>query len=251
MEDVISEIKLAVNNGFKEIVLCGIHLGLYGVDKNSKKLLVPFIKELLKINNLERIRLSSIEISEIDEELINLMYKNNKICRHLHIPLQSGCNKILKLMNRPYNLAYFKNKILRIKKIIPEISITTDIIVGFPGETKKDFNDTLKFIKYIKFSKLHIFPFSEHEKTIASKMINKVSDKDKKKRVEILLKLSKVIENRYKKKFIGKKLNVVIEKRGKNYIGKTSYYFDVKLDSNNKYKKKDIINVKIKLPNII
>jgi len=263
--EIISEIKQAVKSGYREIVLCGIHLGLYGLEKvRSKKLspprrdpavagevknnLVNLLKKLIKIKNLGRIRLSSIEISEVNDNLIKLIFDSKNICKHLHLPLQSGSDKILKLMNRPYDLKYYKNKIKKIRKLIPDIAITTDIIVGFPGETKKDFTDTYNFVKVMRFSRLHVFPFSAHEKTPAFKMPKKVSQKEIISRSKKLKKLGEKLKNEFKNKFIDKIVEVVIEKDipiNLRYSGKTEYYFKVEFIKNQIINKQEIKTGKI------
>jgi len=228
-EEIICEIEQAVKAGYGEIVLSGIHLGLYG--KNIKTNLVNLLKKIIKIKNLGRVRLSSIEITEVTDELIKLMAKSKKICRHLHTPLQAGSDKILKLMNRPYGAKYFKNKIKKIRRAMPDIAITTDIIAGFPGETEKDFCDTMKLIKQINFSRLHVFPFSAHEKTPAAKMPNRVEEKTKARRAKILRDLGVKLAEDYKNKFKGKELEIVVEQIKQNrIIGKTEFYFDVPVE---------------------
>jgi threonylcarbamoyladenosine tRNA methylthiotransferase MtaB len=239
------EIKQALKNGFKEIILCGIHLGKYGKDiKKIKYNLSSLLEDLLKIKNLGRIRLSSIEVNEIKNNLVLLIkksvknYRKNKspyICRHLHIPLQSGNDKILKLMKRPYTVSQFEDKIRKIRKIIPEIAISTDIIVGFPGETEKDFLKTYNFAKKIKFSKIHVFPFSAHKKTPASKMKDQVDKKEKKKRVEKLRNLSVRLEKDYKNKFKNKKTEIAVEDIvNKKARGKSEFYFEEEFILKNK-----------------
>jgi threonylcarbamoyladenosine tRNA methylthiotransferase MtaB len=231
---IIREIMEAVKNGYREIVLCGIHLGLYGKSKNTN--LVELLKKIINIKDLGRIRLSSIEVTEINDELIKLISRNTKICKHLHIPLQSSSDKILKSMNRPYNSRDFAHKVLKIRSRIPDIAITTDVIVGFPGETNKEFQETFKFIKKIKFSRLHVFPYSEHEKTVAANLPNKVRNQEIERRAKKLRDLGEKLETRYIKKFISQALDVIVEKKVKNkYLGKTEYYFD------SEFGKKDII----------
>jgi len=234
IKEVINEVRQAVKVGYREIVLCGIHLGFYGQEckmQNAKcKInLINLLKDLIKIKNLGRIRLSSIELNEVTEELIKLMTKSKgRVCRHLHIPLQSGSDKILKLMNRPYNINNYRRKIKKIRKDIPNIAITTDVIVGFPGETKKDFKETYKFIKEMQFSRLHVFPFSAHQKTAAAKMKNKVNKKEIESRAGKLRELGEKLEDKYREKFIGQELEVVIENIKNNKIkSKSQYYFDI------------------------
>ena len=247
--EVLKEVKQAVELNYNEIVLCGIHLGLYGKDiKNSKINLFLLLKDIIKIKNLGRIRLSSIEMNEVTDDLIDLITNSKKICKHLHIPLQSGNNKILKLMNRPYTTGTFEKKINKIRKTIPNIAITTDVITGFPNETKKDFIKIYDFIKKNQFSKLHIFPFSAHEKTPAFNFSNQVNEKEIKSRAKLLRILNKKLEDNYKKKFINKKLDVIVEKINKKVItGKTEFYFDIKFNKfKTKYNNKDLIGKIIK-----
>lgn len=233
--EVIKEVEEAVEAGHGEIVLAGIHLGLYGREKvkskKSKVDLIGLLRKLFKVKGLGRIRLSSIEVTEVSDNLIKLMAANRKMCRHLHIPLQSGRDKILKRMNRPYDTKYFKEKIRKIRKLMPDAAITADVIVGFPGETKKDFQETFEFVKKMKFSRLHIFPFSAHERTAAAKMDGKVGEKEIKRRAAGLRELGARLENDYKKKFKGKELEVVIERKigERKFVGKTEYYFDLTL----------------------
>jgi len=227
--EVVNEIKQAVKAGYQEIVLSGIHLGLYGKEsKPSNDNLVGLIIKIIKINGLGRVRLSSIEITEVKDELIGLIKKSRKICRHLHIPLQSGRDSVLKRMNRPYDTKYFINKIKQIRRAVPDIAISTDVIAGFPGEMEKDFKETVKFIKQIKFSRLHIFPFSAHEKTPAAKMPGQVAEKIKARRAKILRQLGVKLAEDYQNKVRGRALEIVVEqiKQGK-IVGKTEYYFNV------------------------
>jgi threonylcarbamoyladenosine tRNA methylthiotransferase MtaB len=243
-EDALKEAESAVKTGYQEIVLCGIHLGLYGLnnikDGPINKNLTDLILEMLTMEGLGRIRLSSIEINEVTEDLIRLIKQNEKMCKHLHIPLQSGNEKILKLMNRPYGLEVFERKISEIRKAVPDISINTDVIVGFPGETEKDFEEICKFVKKIKFSKLHVFPFSAHEKTPAFNFPDKVSENDKKKRAEILRKIGDEMEKEYIDGFKNKEFNVLVERLvGDKFIGKNEYYFDVEIGKDKLQDSKD------------
>lgn len=232
-DEIIKEINEAIKASYKEIVLSGIHLGLYGqgADKKNESNLVSLIKNILQIKDFTRLRLSSIEITEVTDDLIKLLSNNKNICPHLHIPLQSGSNKILKLMNRPYTTKYFLNKINDIRKLIPDISITTDVIVGFPSETEKDFKNTYNLSKKIKFSQIHVFPFSAHEKTRAFHLPNQIEKSVIDVRAEILRKLSRGLENSFRKMISHKNLDIIIEKRLKNgnYHGKSKYGLDVEL----------------------
>ncbi len=234
MADIIKEAEAAVKSGREEIVLCGIHLGLFGINNREKTKeekgadLAGLLKELVKIRGLVRIRLSSIEITEVTDKLINFMAKSKKMCRHLHLPLQSGSDKILKLMNRPYSSGYFLKRVKKIRAVMPDIALTTDVIVGFPGENEKDFNDTLNFVKKINFSRLHVFSFSAHEKTPAFTLPGRVGEKEIKKRSKKLRELGKNLEKEYREKFFGQTLKVAVEAaRGNEYKGKSEHYFDV------------------------
>lgn len=241
IDEAVNEITNLVNNGYKEIVLTGIHTGRYGIENNTN--LYELLTRLVKIPNIFRIRLSSIEINEITDEIIDLI-KNNKImAKHLHIPLQSGSDKILKLMNRKYDVAYFIDKINKIKSLIQDISITTDLIVGFPNETESDFNDTLKVLEKIKFTKIHTFPYSKRKGTKASLMDNQIDGLTKKERVHKVLEISNKYELEFYKSKINSSYEVVTElKKNDICIGHTTNYIPVIID---KKINNEIINVKI------
>lgn len=227
---VLDEIKSLVDNGFKEIVLTGIHTGSYNSDGHD---FCNLLSNIVKIDGLKRIRISSIEITELHDDFFDLLKNSNVIVDHLHIPLQSGSDKILKLMNRKYDTLFFKNTIKRIRDIRPNISITTDIIVGFPGEDESDFLDMYKFIDEINFSSLHVFPYSKRDFTKAASMDGQVNDIVKSDRVKKLLVLKERKELEYMTKFIGSKLHVLFEtKCDDNYIGHTSNYLKVSVKSN-------------------
>lgn len=245
-EEVIAEATAAVKSGYKEIILCGIHLGLYGREAENLKIdLAGLLRQLVKIEGLEKIRLSSIEVIDVNDDLIGLMKKEKKLCRHLHIPLQSGCDKVLKRMNRPYTAEFFADRLKRIREAMPEIAITTDVITGFPDETEEDHKTTSEFIRKMNFSKLHVFPFSAHEKTPAYKMENQLPHQLKIERAKKLSKLSLELEKKFKNNFIGKKLEVVVDGRSKGdkYRGKTEYYFDIEFESEKKLKAGDLAEV--------
>ena len=243
---IIEEINHLVNNGHKEIVLTGIHTGQYN---SNGKTLYDLLKELVKINKLERIRISSIEVVEINDDIIDLIKKESKLVSHLHIPLQSGSDKVLKLMNRRYDKKYFKEKIEKIRESRKDISITTDLIVGFNGESEKEFIESYEFCKEIGFSKIHVFPYSKRDGTKACELNGEIDKKTKKIRVNKFLELSNLLENNYKNKFIGKKLKVLIEEITEdNAYGYTSNYIRVKLPSN--YIHNKIYSVVINLDNI-
>ncbi len=230
IETVIEEITNLVNNGHKEVVLTGIHTGHYGSDINSS--LTELLKNISKIDGLERIRISSIEITELDDNFLNELENNKLIVDHMHIPLQSGCDKTLKEMNRKYDTKYFEEKINKIRSIRPDMSITTDVIVGFPNETDEDFDNTVEFINKIKFSKLHVFPYSKRNGTKAASMENQVDERIKKQRAHILLNLSKYLEHEYYSKFEGRILDVLFEtNKNDKYQGHTENYLEVEVDS--------------------
>ena len=224
---VIDEITSLVQNGYQEIVLVGIHTGKYGQDINSS--LYKLLNQILNIENLKRVRLSSIEINELTDEVLSL-FKNNKLANHLHIPLQAGSDKILKLMNRKYDTAYFKHRIDLIRTIRPDINITTDVIVGFPNESDEDFLDTYNFIKTCQISKVHVFPYSKRDYTVAANMDGEVSPQIISDRTKRLLTLSLDNERLYLNNFIHHKVTVLTEKVIDNIaFGYTSNYLPVKI----------------------
>lgn len=227
-ETVIKEAKLLTQKGHREIVLTGIHTGHY-MDNNHD--LTDLINELSKIDDLLKIRISSIEITELNDKFLNMLSENKKVCDHLHIPLQAGSNEILKRMNRKYDLKYYEDKINKIRMIRPDISITTDIIVGFPYETDELFNETLEFSRKMNFSKIHVFPYSIRIGTSAANMPNQVDEKVKKERVKKLMDLSEVMEKEYYNKFVGKELDILVEECDNNVsIGHSSNYLMVTLN---------------------
>lgn len=241
--DVIEEVSRLVKDGYKEIVLTGIHTGRYGIDINSS--LYELLCELVKIPNIYRIRLSSIEINEVTPEIIDL-YKNNKImARHLHVPLQSGSNKILKLMNRRYNKEEFMKMIDKLREI-EDISLTTDLIVGFPNETDDDFEETMDTLKKIHFTKIHTFPYSRRRGTVADKMDGHISGDIKKKRVHEVIELSNEYENEYYKSKISKVYDGVVERHNNGLVVvHTSNFIPVIIDDNDNIENNSIVNVKI------
>lgn len=241
LNETIEEVTNLVNNGYKEIVLTGIHTGRYGIDKNTN--LYELLKKLVQIPKIFRIRLSSIEINEITDEIIELIKTNDIMAKHLHIPLQSGSDKILTLMNRRYDVDYFVKKIETIRKEIPDISITTDLIVGFPNETEEDFKDTIKLLNKIKFTKIHTFPYSKRKNTKAASMPNQIDGITKKKRVHEVLDISNKYELEFYKSKLNKEYEVVKEDRKNGEcIGYTSNYIPVILEKNTV---SDIAKIKI------
>ena len=228
---VIEEVTNLVNNGYKEIVLTGIHTGRYGIEQNTN--LETLLKELVKIKDIFRIRLSSIEINEITDGIIELIKNNKVMAKHLHIPLQSGSNTILKSMNRLYDLDFFLKRIEYIRKEIPNISITTDLIVGFPGETEELFQETIDTLNKIKFTKIHTFPYSKRNGTKAAEMKGHIDGLTKKCRVKEVLLLSDKFELEFYNKNINQEFDGIVETRKDNKrIVITSNYIPVEIEEN-------------------
>lgn len=227
-DTVIKEVKALVKNGYKEVVLTGIHTGHYGEDGGTT--FPELLNELAKIEGLERLRISSIEITELNDDFLDCLRKYPVIVSHLHIPLQAGSDKILKLMNRKYDKEYFKEKIDTIRGIRPDISITTDIIVGFPDESDDEFLETCEFAKEIGFSKIHVFPYSRRHGTKADTMPNQIDEHVKKERVNKLMEVSSLNEEKYLDSFIGQVVEVLIEKSDDSLSsGHTGNYLKVEV----------------------
>jgi threonylcarbamoyladenosine tRNA methylthiotransferase MtaB len=225
-KEILKEVKGASRAGFEEIIVSGIHLGMYGKDIGAD--ITELLKKMIEIPEAGRIRLSSIEVNEVSDELIKLISSTKKICNHLHIPLQSGSDNTLKAMNRPYKSGDFDKKVKQIREKMPDIAISTDVITGFPGEGEEDFKQTYNFIEKTEFSRLHVFPFSAHKNTPATKMDNQVDSKTAKQRSAHLIELGTKLEQDFKKQFYGQKLDVVVENAKEDMIqGKTEYYFDI------------------------
>ena len=208
--EVIEEVKNLVNKGHKEIVFTGINTGAYGKE-TGKYDLTDLIREVSKIEQLERIRISSIEITEITDKFIEELRNNKKLCGHLHVSLQSGSEKILKLMNRKYTKEEYLTKINKIREARPNINLTTDVIVGFPGETEEDFKECIMFCKEVSFSKIHVFPYSVREGTKAALMDKQVPNNIKKERARELIKIDEELQLKYNQKFVSEVVNVLIE----------------------------------------
>lgn len=251
MDVVLEEITNLVNNGYKEIVLTGIHTGNYGVDLNTD--FSTLLNEIIKIPGLKRIRISSIEITELNEKVLDIILNSKIVADHLHIPLQAGSNHILKLMNRKYDLNYYFNKINEIRKVKPDISISTDIIVGFPMESADDFNNTLENSRKIGFSKIHVFPYSKRNGTPAANFKEQVDSTIKKERAKQLIDLSTELEIDYMKKFINKDVEVLIEENDGEYsYGHTSNFLYVKVKGIYQSEDEIIVNISnIEYPYVI
>ncbi len=231
--DVYLEANYLVKQGFKEIVIAGIDIGSYGKD-TKEMTFTQLIERLLQIPGLERLTISSLEASQIDDDFIALFAKYPNLAKHLHIPLQSGSNKILRDMNRRYEVVSYFNKIQRIREIIPDIAITTDVIVAFPTESEEDFNDSLEFIKKCNFMQIHMFPFSLRKGTKAESLTNIVTPEQRKTRSGTLLALSTNNFEAFKNKYVGQEVEVLIEyfdeKKGA-YYGHTSNYLPMYIKS--------------------
>ena len=240
-EDVINEVTTLVEKGYKEIVLTGIHTGRYGIDIDTS--LEELLNKLIKIPNIYRIRLSSIEINEITPGIKKLLKENKVMAKHLHIPLQSGSNKILRLMNRRYNKEEFLSMVEDLKTI-EDISLTTDLIVGFPKETEEEFDETIDTLNKIGFTKIHTFPYSKRKGTPAASMEGQVSPEVKKDRVHTILKLSNKYEYNYYESKIGKVYDGVVEIHSNDTtIVHTSNFIPVII--NDKVEEGSIVNIKI------
>lgn len=246
-EKVIEEITRIAEQGIKEVVLTGIHLASYGkdFDKNmiadisndfeyemNKKefLLIDLLEEIQTIEGIERIRLGSLEPTLITKEFIQRLVKLSKICDQFHLSLQSGCNETLQRMNRKYTTEEFQKGVEILREAFPQVHLTTDVIVGFPGETEEEFEQTYQFLKKIKFYKIHVFKYSPRNGTVAANMPNQIDGNIKEERSNQLIKLSEGNEEEYQKQYIGKKVEVLLEDREGEYIkGHTTNYMVVKV----------------------
>ena len=233
-EDVLEEVKSLVNHGHKEIVLTGIHTGNYGAEFENYDF-ADLLNDLIQIEGLERIRISSIEATELNDRVLDVFHKSSILVDHLHIPLQSGSDTVLKRMNRKYNTKEFIEKIEQIRRIRPNISITTDVITGFPGETEEEFEETINTIRKVGFAKLHVFPFSKRDGTAACRLPNHLDNTIKKERARKLITLSKELEIAYMNEFIGQTVEVLPETTyEKGIIGHTGNYLLVKIETDDK-----------------
>ncbi len=224
--DVLKEVTTLVKNGHKEVVLTGIHTGNY---HDGTYDFADLLNDLAKIDGLKRLRISSIEITEINDKVLDAIKNNDVIVNHMHIPLQAGSDTILKSMNRKYDVAYFIDKISKIRGLRPSISITTDVIVGFPGETLELFEETKNTIRKVNFSKLHVFPYSLREGTAAALMPDHVKEEVKHQRVNELLEISKELEINYMRNYVNKVVTFIPEVYKDGYlIGHTENYLSIK-----------------------
>ena len=243
-DEIINEIKTLINYGHHEIVLTGIHTGNYGEEFDNYDF-ASLLSDLVKIQGLDRLRISSIEVTELNDRVLSILEEEKVLVSHLHIPLQAGTDKILKAMNRKYDTKYFKEKIDKIRTIRPDISISTDVIVGFPGETEEDFIESMDFINSMKFSKIHVFPYSKREGTKAATFDNQIDEKVKKDRARLLIKLSKKLEIEYMDKFMGKEVSFIPEVFDNGFVyGHTGNYLYVKANgTSDDLKKNKIVEI--------
>jgi len=259
-ELVLAQIRNLAAAGFDEVVLTGIHIGKYAVDINAETCsgdrnasdLADLLEKIIESSSIKRIRLGSIEISEVDSRITDLIRESGRIAPHLHIPLQSGSDKILELMKRPYSSGYFLNMVESIKKSVPDIAITTDVIVGFPRESEEDFIQTVDLIKKVSFSKLHVFKYSRRMHTEAYSMGGQVAESVKSERSKFLREIGSKLRNDYIRNGVGKFFKVVTEKVDKekriaagtseNYV---KVYFPLDCSNAEILKKGKLVEVKI------
>ncbi|MGZ4032916.1 MAG: tRNA (N(6)-L-threonylcarbamoyladenosine(37)-C(2))-methylthiotransferase MtaB [Tumebacillaceae bacterium] len=231
-ENVIKQAKKLVEAGYYEIVLTGIHTGGYGDDLENYNLADLLVDLEREVPDLRRIRISSIEASELDDKMIKVLSESKKVVRHLHIPLQAGSNRVLDRMNRKYTVEEFAERLVEVRKALPDLAITSDVIVGFPGETEEDFVQTYEFIRDQHFADLHVFPYSRRNFTPAAKYKEQLTEREKEARVNRLIQLANSLQVQYSSKFLGQVLEVIPEERdlsGK-LIGYTDNYIKVEFD---------------------
>lgn len=251
-DDVMEEIKRIADSGCKEVVLTGIHLSSYGLDfKDSTVKLIDVIEAVNKIEGIERIRLGSLEPLIVTEEFVTRLSKCDKICPHFHLSLQSGCNETLKRMNRRYSVDEYYNGVELLRKYFPDAAVTTDVIVGFPGETEEEFNITKSYLEKVCFYEMHIFKYSRRKGTVADKMPDQIPENIKSERSAELLELNEKLSNGYREKYIGKNVKVLLEENhiieNKKYImGFTDTYVRVALENpEEKLYTNQIVNVRV------
>ena len=233
-ENILREVEIIANNGIKEIVLTGIHIASYGKDFEKEYKLIDLLEDLNNVEGIERIRLGSLEPTIITEEFVQRLSKLKKICNHFHLSLQSGCNETLKRMNRKYSTEEFKKVTEILRKYFKDANLTTDIIVGFPGETNEEFDTTYNFLKEIAFYKMHIFKYSKRDGTVAAKMPHQIDGNTAEERSRKLIELSENNMKLYNEKYLGKEVEVLFEEKQDDYwIGHTRNYMVVKIKDEN------------------
>ncbi len=224
-DEIIKEIEANVKNGIQEVVLTGIHIASYGKDFEEDYGLIDLLEDINKIEDLKRIRFGSIEPKYMTEDVVERLKKLDKLCDHFHLSLQSGSNDTLKRMNRRYTTEEFKESVNLLRNAFKNVALTTDVIVGFPGETEEEFNETYNFLKDINFYEMHVFKYSPRRGTAAEKMPNQVDGEIKEERSKKLLELSKENELAFNKKYLGQEVEVLFEEReGKYFKGHTTNY---------------------------
>ena len=232
LEDIRTQVELLTRQGFHEVVLLGIHLGAYGKELNNSTGLADAVQAALSVPELQRLRLGSLECIEIDDTLLELMAMEPRLAKHLHLPLQSGSDNVLKAMNRPYTTAEFRSLLEKIRQRVPDIALTTDVIVGFPGETAQEFEETYRFCQSLGFAKMHIFPFSKRQGTPAETMPNQLSKFQKQERATALGALDETMQTEFLQQFIGSCQTVLIEQQKDGiYSGYTSNYIRIYISS--------------------
>ena len=232
-EKVMEEVNKLAEHGFKEIILSGIHTASYGLDLEGNITLMDIIEKIEQVDGIERIRIGSIEPAFFTPEVIEKIKGFKKLCPHFHLSLQSGCDATLKRMNRRYTAEEYAASVELLRKTLPDVSITTDVIVGFPGETEEEFNETYKFLEKIKLTKTHVFKYSPRKGTRAAEMGDQIDGSIKEKRSKLLIELSNKNEKEFIEKFIGKEMDVLIETEAKGqegvYEGYTRNYIKVQV----------------------
>lgn len=245
-EEVIAEIEQLAKKGIKEVVITGIHLASYGKEYKPHISLLELLKEINEIEGIQRIRLGSLEPTLMTKDFIEGLVKLEKICDHFHLSLQSGCDETLERMNRRYTAEEFEQGIKIIRDNFPNVSLTTDVIVGFPGETEEEFSKTYKFLDRIKFYKMHVFKYSARKGTKAAVMQNQITGEIKEKRSNKLIELSNKNQKEQNQKYIGKEIEVLFEEQDGEYIkGHTTNYIMVYVKSEDKTLEDTIRKVKI------
>lgn len=247
-ENVIEEVKKIAEKGIKEIVITGIHIASYGKDFDNNYRLIDLLEDLDKIDGIERIRLGSLEPTIVTKEFAERLSKLDSICNQFHLSLQSGCDETLKRMNRKYSCDEFFRVTEILREYFEDVNLTTDIIVGFPGETNEEFESTYEFLSKIKFYKMHIFKYSPREGTLAAKMTNQIDGNIKEERSQKLIELSNKNEREYNEKYIGKSVEVLFEEEKDGlWSGYTKNYVRVFVESDenleNRLKKIEIKDV--------
>lgn len=227
-ESVLKQAQTLVDHGFYEIVLTGIHTAGYGLDFEDYNFYDLLVDLTTKVSGLKRLRISSIEMSQVSPEIIDLIAESHIVVDHLHIPIQSGCDETLKRMNRHYTTKEFEKSLNQLKKLIPSLSVTTDVIVGFPGETNEEFEKTYHWIEEMHFNQLHVFPYSKRKGTPAASMKDQVPGDLKKERVKKLMELSRRLQNEFASSMVGKGVDVLFEERNGDFlVGHASNYLKV------------------------